>query len=522
MDSTQQAHTEEEEEEEDNRLTPVVSIEEDKLTPLLSPPPAAATATAAAKKKPQEYRLKDIQWRDAQTGRLREVKIVTQNENGPCPLIALINVLTLSNSTASGFTIGAASKRTTTDEELVGLLANHLLLRTEPPSSYDVGSGGGEPVPAEHDINAVLSLLPTLSKGLDVDLQFSHIYDFATTPASLLFRAFGVDLVHGWVVDPEKEQSIAAILLSDCRNSYEGAVEFIFAADELSGGQVLTAGDSSQQRPASRRSTKMSDAQNRTVCNAVLLSEWMDANATQLTECGLHNLGTMLPANHLCVLFRNNHFSTLFRRGTGELYLLCTDDVVAGDERIVWETLSDVRQTSARFLDSQFQPLTVATGGGGQFVPPADSRETTEDYVCESSARGGSGGSGDRASEQIDEDYALALRLHDEEQQQQQQQSGGGGSGQQRRLQVRQQDRLPPGMDVKEHGQLYGVPVVTREGENRLARAIYRSASDENFSRRMTDAFLPHEAAATKAKQQQQQQRPKDKSSGDSDRCVIC
>ncbi|KAJ2579231.1 hypothetical protein GGH95_003210, partial [Coemansia sp. RSA 1836] len=169
-----------------------------------------------------------------------------------------------------------------------------------------------------------------------------------------------------------------------------------------------------------------------------------------------------------------------------------------------------------------FQPLTVATGGGGQFVPPADSRETTEDYVCESSARGGSGGSGDRASEQIDEDYALALRLHDEEQQQQQQQQSGGGGGQQRRLQVRQQDRLPPGMDVKEHGQLYGVPVVTREGENRLARAIYRSASDENFSRRMTDAFLPHEAAATKAKQQQQQQRPKDKSSGDSDRCVIC
>ncbi|KAJ2444034.1 hypothetical protein GGI03_007901, partial [Coemansia sp. RSA 2337] len=156
--------------EDEDRHTPAVSVEDERRTPLLSSSPA---------KKKQEYRLKDIQWRDTRTGRLRNVKIVTQNENGPCPLIALINVLTLSTN----LVIGGVSKRTTTDEELMGLLANHLLLRTEPPSAYDVGNSGGESVPAEHDVNAVLSLLPTLSKGLDVDLQFSHIYDFATTPA---------------------------------------------------------------------------------------------------------------------------------------------------------------------------------------------------------------------------------------------------------------------------------------------------------------------------------------------------
>ncbi|KAJ2745450.1 hypothetical protein GGI20_002157 [Coemansia sp. BCRC 34301] len=424
------------------------------ITPLLSPPV----------NKPQEYRLKVIQWRDPQTQRLREAKIVTQNENGPCPLIALVNVLTL--TTSSGFTIGGSpNKRTTTDEELVSLLANHLLQRTEPPP--DSSNETGHSVPAEHDVNAVLSLLPTLSKGLDVDLQFSHIYDFGVTPASLLFRAFAVDLVHGWVVDPKEEQEVAAILLRDCRNSYEGAVEFIFAADVLCGGKVVG------------RSKMADGTQTGSVADALRLSEWMDMNATQLTDCGLHGLGTLLPPNHLCVLFRNNHFSTLFRRSTGELYILCTDDVVASDERIVWETLSDVRQASSRFLDSQFQPLSK------QIV--AGSREQTEDYVCEK-----------EGSEQIDEDYALALRLNDEEQR-----------GGERRLQVRQQDRLPPGMVVKEHGQLYGVPVVTREGETQLARAIYRSASDENFSRRMTDAFLPHEAA--KAKQHKKEEK-----------CIIC
>ncbi|KAJ1823983.1 hypothetical protein LPJ60_001126 [Coemansia sp. RSA 2675] len=423
----------------DKESTPPAT-ESEGNTPLLSASPAP--------KKVQEYRLKDIQWRDTRTGTRRNVKIVTQNENGPCPLIALTNVLTLSTN----FTI--PSKRTTTDEELLGLLANHLLLRTEPPSApAEEGS-----VPAEHDVNAVLSLLPTLSKGLDVDLQFSHIYDFAVTPAFMLFRAFGVDLVHGWVVDPESH--VAGILMEECRNSYDAAVEFIFAADELSGGQVV----------GGSVGRELSEAQNRTVARAIELNEWMNSNATQLTDCGLHSLGTMLPEGHLCVLFRNNHFSTLYRRGTGELYLLCTDDVVAGDERIVWETLSDVRQNGARFLDSMFRPI---------------GRETTEDYVCESSG----------ASEQIDEDYALALRLHEEER----------GKG----LQVRQMDRMPPGMDA---GGLYGVPVVTREGEGRLAKAIYRSESDENFSRRMTDAFLPHEAAAAKQK----------KKTSNADRCIIC
>ncbi|KAJ2810099.1 hypothetical protein H4S07_002865 [Coemansia furcata] len=426
----------------DTNDTPMVEEEEERRTPLL---PSA-----------KEYRLKDIQWRDPLTGCQRQVKIVTQNENGPCPLIALVNVLALSTSLA----VGSANKRTTTDEELAGLLANHLLLRTEPPRAYDVGSGAGESVPAEHDVNAVLSLLPTLGKGLDVDLQFAHIYDFAATPASLLFRAFGVDLVHGWVVDPEDD--VAGILLDECRNSYDGAVEFILAANELksSGGEL-------------------SDAQDRAVARALRLSEWMEDNATQLTDCGLHSLGTMLPENRLCVLFRNNHFSTLYRRGAGELFLLCTDDGVAGDTRIVWETLGDVRQTTARFLDSQFRAL--------------DSPR--EDYVRE-----------EEGSAQIDEDYALALRLHHEEEERRR-----GGA-----LQVRQQDRLPPGMDAR--GQLYGVPVVTREGEGRLAKAIYRSESDENFARRMTDTFLPHEAAAMKAKQQRPREKPKD----NSDRCVIC
>ncbi|KAJ2159724.1 hypothetical protein GGF46_002803 [Coemansia sp. RSA 552] len=438
-------------------------------------PPRPRTST-------QGYRLKDVEWRDTETGRVRDVKIVTQNENGPCPLIALANVLTLSGK----LQLGPASRRTVTEAELTSMLADRLL-------SQDVGTPGA----SETDVSMILSLLPTMNTGLDVDLQFSHIYDFADTPPAQLFRVFGADLVHGWVVDMDQEADIAETLRSDCRSNYEGAVEFIFAADELSHGQVV--GDGTPAAKIDEPAPSLSDKQQRNVHAAVALNRWLAANATQLTPAGLRFLGTQLPENHLCVLFRNNHFSTLYKRGVGELFILCTDDVVAGDTRIVWESLRDVHQATSQFLDSSFQPLGAATGQGG------GSRENP-DYAHQS--REGRGPQGESAA-QIDSDYAMALRLHEQEQerenQQRQQQQSGNSAGQ---LQVRQQDRLPPGMTQR--GSLYGVPEVTPGGESRLARAMHRTRSDENFEQRMQNTWLPNEPKSPRTKKAQQ------------DKCTIC
>ncbi|KAJ1954989.1 hypothetical protein GGI12_005667, partial [Dipsacomyces acuminosporus] len=336
-------------------------------------------AKAQLKQKVQEYKLKDIQWQDLTTKRLREVKIVTQNENGPCPLIALVNVLVLNGN----LNIGPAGKPTITDEELVGLLGDYLFRNEGLDTSINTVDESPKLSPGEgpsvDDISVILSLLPTLSHGLDVDLQFSHIYDFALTPATQLFKAFNVDLVHGWVVDPESERFLSSVLLNDCRNSYEGAVEFIFTADELSNGQVVEAQhgfegikheqdddyyryDDGSEKESSKikelfnrhKGKHLTGDQQQTVYNAVALNEWLNANATQLTEFGLRMLGTMLPNNHLCVFFRNNHFSTVYKRAPGELFILCTDAGVAGDDRIVWESLRDVNQMTSEFLDSKF------------------------------------------------------------------------------------------------------------------------------------------------------------------------
>ncbi|KAJ1746077.1 hypothetical protein LPJ58_005842, partial [Coemansia sp. RSA 1591] len=81
---------------------------------------------------------------------------------------------------------------------------------------------------------------------------------------------------------------------------------------------------------------------------------------------------------------------------------------------------------------------------------------------------------------------------------------------------VRQQDRMPPGMHVREHGHLHNVPEVSREGEAQLARAMYRSASDENFERRMENTFMPNKAATNSALRQQK------KHDDDDDKCIVC
>ncbi|PIA16211.1 DUF544-domain-containing protein [Coemansia reversa NRRL 1564] len=470
-------------------------VEAEITTPLSGKPQQKEQKPRLPPRQPKSaegYRLKDIQWQDPLTGRQREVKIVTQNENGPCPLIALANVLSLTGEVS----LGPASKRSTTDEELTGLLANHLL-----------GRESGTP-PADQ-VTMILSLLPTMNKGLDVDLQFSHIYGFAATPPVQLFRAFGVDLVHGWVVDPDSESHIASLLSSECRNSYEGAVEFILSSDELSNGQVVNQDTVSM---ALRSTPELSESQQETVCRAIALNDWLTTTATQLTPCGLRLLTSRLPVGSLCVLFRNNHFSTIFKHKSDTLLLLCTDDVVAGDSRIVWESLCDVHQASSQFLDSEFRPLGINPTKGklpeGDYAQQSDSHRSRNEQ--EEDAR------------QIDSDYAMALRLQEQEQQEQER-ARRMRSEDPNQLQVRQQDHLPPGMAASGH--LYGVPEVTRTGESRMSRAMYRTASDENFSRQMEGTFLPQQSTKSQRQGHEQrlrQQQEREKQKADQDKCIIC
>ncbi|KAJ2547303.1 hypothetical protein EV175_005272, partial [Coemansia sp. RSA 1933] len=295
------------------------------------------------------HRLKDVLWMDMQHRVERTVRIATQNENGPCPLLALANVLALEGHVV----LASGGRVSVSDAELVDVLANYLVTREEKEGAGD-------------DVAAALTLLPSLSGGLDVDLRFAHIRDFADAPSLRLFRAFGVDVVHGWVVSEGSAE--AQVLEQQCNNSYDGAVDYVLRAE--------------------------SD-------DAHMVGAWLQRTAAQLTDRGLHQLGTVLPAYHVCVMFRNNHFAVLHRREAGELFLLCTDDGIAADERIVWESLCDVRQAASQFVDSRFNPIQVRAVSVDQWQPA--------DYARQASAPPGG------PPAHVDSDFAFALLLQQQE-----------------------------------------------------------------------------------------------------------
>jgi hypothetical protein len=83
-----------------------------------------------------------------------------------------------------------------------------------------------------HNLHDVLALIPTLSRGLDVNLQFSSHTAFELTPALLVFDLLDIQLVHGWLVDPLEEE-VYRVVVGECKD-YNRLVEKALGALSIS------------------------------------------------------------------------------------------------------------------------------------------------------------------------------------------------------------------------------------------------------------------------------------------------
>ncbi|KAG0082004.1 hypothetical protein BGZ92_011931, partial [Podila epicladia] len=211
--------------------------------PSLSTSPSRATPPQA-----NEYVLKPIDWIDPATGIEKRIKIITQNENGPCPLLALCNTLILQGKVA----IQPYDRPSIGYDRLVELLADYLLNEEEPlttSSSTTTGNDStgrvGERVQSEKlksrlEIESALRLLPHLEHGLDVNVFFKSIRGFESTAELGLFHTFGVELVHGWVVSPVIDVAMYTLVEGPAAiTSYNKAVECIVSGDDAGGGLVV-------------------------------------------------------------------------------------------------------------------------------------------------------------------------------------------------------------------------------------------------------------------------------------------
>eukprot|EP00744_Colponema_vietnamica_P014011 GILI01019639.1.p1 GENE.GILI01019639.1~~GILI01019639.1.p1 ORF type:complete len:475 (-),score=29.46 GILI01019639.1:31-1398(-) len=262
------------------------------------------------------------------------VPIMMQNENGPCPLLALANVLLLRQSIRIHPDVAEV-----THDYLVELVGNHLIHSNPPPADETLAQN------QQAAIEASLRILPRLAVGLDVNVRFNSPTEFEFTEELTLFDIFGVSLVHGWVMDPQDRPTVEAL----SSLSYNQAVEKVVSS--------------------SNAESDLSSSSDDALTQVHVIKQFFEDTASQLTYYGLVQLHSTVKERELCVFFRNNHFSTLFKI-RGELYILCTDIGFLYESDAVWEKLNEI-DGDVDFVDCNFKVLASESSAATSEPAPA-------------------------------------------------------------------------------------------------------------------------------------------------------
>ncbi|KAK9477462.1 hypothetical protein V1514DRAFT_309126 [Lipomyces japonicus] len=318
------------------------------------------------------FKVKAISWTDA-NDQPRTSAIVLQNENGPCPLLALVNTLILSTPSNKSTQLSriSTSRKDISAEHLLELLAD-LLLESDGP---------------QNDVAKVLSLLPGLHTGLNINPRFDGTFEESQELA--LFRVFDVDIVHGWLSDPANRYFHQAL---EKASSYEGSQAILIESAEIS--SKLQAGKS------------LTGDEIETLETGRLVEHFLFETATQLTATGLKFLSELLSPGSFAVLFRNDHFATIYMHPeSGQIFMLVTDAGLLDHENVVWETVSDVDGARSEFFNGDFVP--------SEFESPRNalSKGLTKNDTTGSSGVAETGAAGTNPGASHDSDYLLAVEL---------------------------------------------------------------------------------------------------------------
>ncbi|XP_040909154.1 ubiquitin carboxyl-terminal hydrolase MINDY-1 isoform X2 [Toxotes jaculatrix] len=361
-----------------------------------APPPSSSAAAAALEPGPSMpvyYLVKWITWKEKKT------PIITQSENGPCPLLAIMNTLFLRWKAKL-----PAQTEVVTTEDLMAHLGECVLSVT-PREKAD-----GMELNFQQNMSDAMAVLPKLSTGLDVNVRFTGVTDFEYTPECIVFDLLDIPLYHGWLVDPQSPEMVAAVGKLSYNQLVEKIIDYKHSAD----------------------SSRVSEG--------LVAEQFLESTATQLSYHGLCELNTTATEGEISVFFRNNHFSTMIKH-KGHLYLLVTDQGFLQEEGLVWESLHNV-EGDGNFCDSDFR-LCHQRAPPASTLPPSaqdQQRQIDQDYLVAVSLQQQQGGAPGPLS-----DLELARQLQQEEyqqqQQQQQQQQGSVQAAQQVRGQGSQQAR---------------------------------------------------------------------------------
>lgn len=158
-----------------------------------------------------------------------KIAIITQNENGPCPLIAIMNVLLLKGDLRLPKILDVI-----TADQLMEFLGDCIL------SNMPSNLSNGAQLNYEQNMMDAIAILPKLQTGLDVNVRFTSVTDFEFTPELIVFDLLRIPLYHGWLVDPVSDPDAAAAIGS-C--SYNQLVDKIINCKSSDKSSLVTEGN---------------------------------------------------------------------------------------------------------------------------------------------------------------------------------------------------------------------------------------------------------------------------------------
>lgn len=328
------------------------------------PEPSGSSSVANPPQDVVQFPLKLINWKLNSHNDSLSTPILLQEENGPCPLIALCNTLLLNHDIQTKSNIVQndqeilynnqkeqdQSKEIAVDnfkskliskyhssgkitlEDVLHYIADLLLVYIEGIESR-----------YKFTIDELLSNLPQLHTGLNVN-PILYSGEFQPDLGTELFDIFGLKFKHGWVVDPVNQEPE---VWND--DDYRTLVELIDSLENFDRIQDYLLHDENDREIHH---------------NKELLSRWLSLNQTQLTNQGIHKLNDQVETDEFIVFFRNNHFNTLFKKSDKEFYLLLTDSSFIGTghssskfSQIIWQSLNSVSGNNDLFFTGEFTPV---------------------------------------------------------------------------------------------------------------------------------------------------------------------
>lgn len=164
------------------------------------------------------------------------------------------------------------------------------------------------------------------------------------------------------------------------------------------------------------RGESLSPQEEQTMADIQAIQQFVDLeNATQLSPFGLTQLTTRLTPGSISILFRNDHFSTLYKHPQShQLYTLVTDAGYANHAEVVWESLVDVTGFNSEFLAGDFR---VVGHNSSAMTDPAGRHTSSAVATSAPTVPAGTEPSEKKSEsqEQSDADYAYALSLQFQE-----------------------------------------------------------------------------------------------------------